>query len=133
MIFFEYFLASAFKQEKADKKFFLKGSIQAQLKVGKSGFTMDITRAYSIVNTHSTALSKSKNNSSSSILQSIQSLLNILEAYSEHRILSGLKTDRELSEPQIVCLVFLGPSFRSTDDHQSALISPLHWHLISHH
>ena len=134
MIFFEYFLASAFKQEKADEKvFFLKGSIQAQLKVDKSGFTMDVTRAYSIVNTHSTALSKSKNNSSSSILQSIQSLPNILEAYSEHRILSGLKTGPELSEPQIVCLVFLGPSFRSTDDHQSALISPLHWHLISHH
>ena len=47
--FFEYFLASAFKQEKADEKVFLKGSIQAQLKVGKSGFTMDVTRAYSIV------------------------------------------------------------------------------------
>lgn len=31
------------------------------------------------------------------------------------------------------CLVFLGPSFRSTGDHQSALISPLHWHLKSHH
>ena len=49
------------------------------------------------------------------------------ETESPSSLLAFIGSNFRMIEPKLFCLVFLGPSFRLTCDHQSALIRSLHW------